>query len=490
MISMVQTLYRFRSLNALLGPLEGHPNGFDELRRQTIYFSRPEDLNDPLEGFNDLFWSGDVIVWKNLFRHYLLCLELAFTTYLIAGHDIKLTRAHIGVERSLGDAPSDVRDMHKLICHAFFANPDVASYPRKLASRTVGVRRNELTGHLGAVHGYAVKCISEVFARNGLMPQLPSGAFEKGVSISEAVGLCDIYNDLEQEVEGQKKLDQMIAVQMHMASQMDLITRSRLADTSVLSDNKFFVFADFPVEFVRALESLIHADWYTASFAKNCSNSSLWGNYAINHEGMCLKFRVDSHETVPSLPLNLITCVSGGPQRELRNTYGIVSLPFYPVTYSDGPPAVDFFRSIGTLPIPVLNETWFCDEDGSRSECHDDMFTDEGAWRRRYWDRFDQSVTSKTADWAYEEEYRLLLRPMITDYSQPSDRCVKYRLDSLEGIVFGIKTPVAAKLAVMRIMGQKFNEVGHQTMTFSQAYFDHRSGRIETTELNLLKLEP
>jgi hypothetical protein len=31
------------------------------------------ELNDPLEGFKDLFWKGDVIVWKNLLRHYLLC---------------------------------------------------------------------------------------------------------------------------------------------------------------------------------------------------------------------------------------------------------------------------------------------------------------------------------------------------------------------------------------------------------------------------------
>ena len=51
--------YRFRSPISLL---EEH----QELERQTIYFARPEQLNDPMEGFRDIFWAGDHIASAKL----------------------------------------------------------------------------------------------------------------------------------------------------------------------------------------------------------------------------------------------------------------------------------------------------------------------------------------------------------------------------------------------------------------------------------------
>src|ERR1035441_10982817 len=70
--------YRFRPTDALL-------DRFQELERQEIYFASPKELNDPLEGFKDLVWSGDRILWKNLLRHYLLCLTHAVMSALISG---------------------------------------------------------------------------------------------------------------------------------------------------------------------------------------------------------------------------------------------------------------------------------------------------------------------------------------------------------------------------------------------------------------------
>ena len=64
---MISHLYRFRPVDAVL-------DKYEELAKQEIYFSPPEELNDPMEGYKDVFWSGDRIVWRNLLRHYLLCL--------------------------------------------------------------------------------------------------------------------------------------------------------------------------------------------------------------------------------------------------------------------------------------------------------------------------------------------------------------------------------------------------------------------------------
>lgn len=43
-------LYRFRPLKRLLQ--------YGELEKQEIYFASPSELNDPMEGFRDLFWRG------------------------------------------------------------------------------------------------------------------------------------------------------------------------------------------------------------------------------------------------------------------------------------------------------------------------------------------------------------------------------------------------------------------------------------------------
>jgi len=56
---MISHLYRFRPVDAVLGE-------YEELAKQETYFAPPEKLNDPMEGYKDVFWSGDLIVWRNL----------------------------------------------------------------------------------------------------------------------------------------------------------------------------------------------------------------------------------------------------------------------------------------------------------------------------------------------------------------------------------------------------------------------------------------
>jgi hypothetical protein len=55
---MKKEFYRFRRINSLIGE-------FEELENQSIYFAEPESLNDPMEGFRDMYWRGDFIVWRN-----------------------------------------------------------------------------------------------------------------------------------------------------------------------------------------------------------------------------------------------------------------------------------------------------------------------------------------------------------------------------------------------------------------------------------------
>ena len=56
-------VYRFRSVDALIGPHK-------ELYRQTIYLARPEQLSDPAEDTVNVTWGGDETLWPNLITYY------------------------------------------------------------------------------------------------------------------------------------------------------------------------------------------------------------------------------------------------------------------------------------------------------------------------------------------------------------------------------------------------------------------------------------
>jgi hypothetical protein len=78
----MEFLYRFRSVDALIGERA-------ELRNQEIYFASPAQLNDPMEGFKNIFWKGDRIIWKNLFKHYMRTLVHTTYTVMIFGKEYK-----------------------------------------------------------------------------------------------------------------------------------------------------------------------------------------------------------------------------------------------------------------------------------------------------------------------------------------------------------------------------------------------------------------
>ena len=78
---MPEHLYRFRS--TVLGKHQ-------ELEKQEIYFSSLEGLNDPMEGLTEVVFQGDVIVWENLFRHFIGCLAWAVCDHLVRREETEM----------------------------------------------------------------------------------------------------------------------------------------------------------------------------------------------------------------------------------------------------------------------------------------------------------------------------------------------------------------------------------------------------------------
>jgi len=111
----------------------------------------------------------------------------------------------------------------------------------------------------------------------------------------------------------------------------------------------------------------------------------MWATYGNAHTGVCLKFKTSPDgEGRPALSLNGINGWRGGPGLTPGLTMDPIRsfLPraFHQLNYSESYPKIDFFNSIGRLPIPLLNSVWYTGEGGERSACRGARSLDTEVW--------------------------------------------------------------------------------------------------------------
>ncbi len=466
-------LYRFRSAKALLGE-------FQELEKQEIFFSSLDQLNDPMEGYKDVFWSGDAIVWRNMVRHYVYCLLLTFYTLQMEGEDLKpeiLENLVQSTPLDLPDAP--MLEIFNSICAAVLGEASVNSLIEFLTS-SAPVRRPALGGYLGLMHPIAMEVIFRRFA-----DQLP-GNFDLN-KISEHVahakeGLAKLkfLTPLER-----KQEEALFEAGEVVNAQVELITLFGRERTPIAKAWAFFM-TRFAAQYVRALDSLMHQPIYVACFVADPTDAAMWGTYADSHRGVCLKFRASPDESgAGSLKLRQITGEGGG-RDDTRYYYQLVPKPFYKVNYTEAYPEIDFFRSIGRTSVRNLRGFWYKGDNGEASSCCADVFDDEQSWYNRYIDRFIESSSRKTQDWAHEKEYRLTLHSRMFDFSPPEKRKLGYEFSDLVGMVFGIKTSDDDKLAIMKVVFEKCKSADRTDFKFYQARFRQESRSFQLAELALI----
>ncbi len=473
-------VYRFRSTTALLGD-------FQELENQEIYFALPQELNDPMDGFKEVFWRGDAIVWTNLLRHYLLCLMQAVMIgvergpeYQLADHDILVFLTEEGL------IPSN-RPIFQEICAKFFGNEEVAQLPALLAEQISPTRRNELLSLLYFLHFHALKAVG-----TAVSPREPIRAIDEYLRARQDAPMrLQQYYAARRAVYEKHGSDGGDAAEQMNSQAASAIMQTRLIlDYNGASQHHGPAWSSislaFPEAYVNQLEKLLYSDWYTACFVAEPTHAAMWGNYGDRHRGVCLKFKTQMNAAgKPSIALRKIVGARGD-QGAVAPIYGDVPCELHEVQYRDQYVEIEFFRSMGKLTRPQL-AFWFRDGKGEISSTGRDLIEESEAWRQEYWDNFERAIITKLSDWQHESEYRVTLHSMIMDFSDKSTRKLRYRFEDLQGIIFGIKTAVQDKLAIIRVIESKCRKDGRKDFEFHQAYYSRQTGKIATTQLKLLK---
>lgn len=272
----------------------------------------------------------------------------------------------------------------------------------------------------------------------------------------------------------------MISAEMNVLflEQMSLMLDLHSKDKT---PNKKMMINGFPSSFSQKLTEQVYPTWFTACFMSEATNSSIWGSYAVDHTGACLIFDADTtNPDRKTFPLNNGIIGYSSNNGQIR---GDVNPSFDEINYTNEQISLNFFDSLGMMPIGHLQEYWFKDSDGKYSS---NMPSYDKEWREKYWSNFKQSITKKTVDWLYENEYRLIINNMMGSYPNEGFT-LNYDFKSLKGIIFGIKTPVADKQEVIRVIHEKQREHKHYDFKFYQAYFCRNSGEIKHRELGLIK---
>ena len=468
------TLYRFRSMDALL-------DKYHELENQTIYFASPDQLNDPMEGFRDIVWRGDSIVWENLFKHFVYCLHVSYFQFATVHDSEELGIDNIPILGGWDQLPTpQAHELFDDIWRKFFNLPNVPEIIEELSNANRDIRYRELGLYLRLIHSVLLDEIEELTIAHGLMPEIPRLHLSRESStIEEFSKLILTSITLFKDPQAQEKVTDVFQIieDMHNEKRISIQLNNPIP-AGIFPKNVELIVADFPRVYLNEVDKLLWPNWYTACFMKDYHNSSVWGHYADKHEGACLIF-----EPVKT---------SGSNGLELYKGIGksVRVIPFSEISYEDKPGEVDFFRSIGRTTVALLMKLWYTDAEGNVSECaahipRDGKIDNDGTivWRKSYWDNFYRDITTKTKDWKYEQEYRLILEDGLRKFDEQKDRTLKYDFNSLKGIIFGIKTSDKDKLRIIKIILNKFEKYNRTDFKFYQAEYSPEDGYIRKYEI-------
>ena len=451
-------LYRFRSPKFLLGPK------YQELERQEIYLPASDALNDPMEGYKDVYWRGDPVLWRNLLRHYMYCLTRASVDYYqVPNRDVP----NIYVMKNKDDLPTDEYKALVTSTTDQFLNSPVANAFVRLVSTLMPLRREGVSLCLSHLHLVALKMVWDTI---GDLSLLPRGAIFDIPDTAEASSV-KLFAAIEQHaLRGNQRLATELTNEFDRVSSQQRLGIVFRKGQKKVPRKRAFLLLNFPGLYVDSLvSSLIHPPWYTACFSANCTNASMWGTYADGHKGAALIFDAGSRDS-PSISLD--TPIGMGPD-VIR---GISKHSFQKVVYRDKAPEVDFFKFLGQVPSPRYQSDWLSESTGARSDLIN-LFRDLDSWRKELHDLLDASAVTKLTDWQHEDEYRIVKFSYLNIIA--GNQNAQYDFAALSGIVFGMAMSAENKLAILNIITKKCRKYGRSGFQFFEATYNRATGKIE-----------
>lgn len=456
-----------------------------EIENCTFHFAAREELNDPIEGYVRVFWQGDNAAWEGLFRNYICSLRHAITWYLLKGDEERIRHHSLLVDLHFFDkVPAGA--ILKELGDTFLQDEEVVKIAAFYGRHRLKVNKNELLLILSHIHNRALILCLKSEQSHHLMPMAKAeyliDNFSKFSGPPYPIEEMERLAELDQRVpllkiaqEALESVCELSFIQHGFDDDSFLYGARRDERGNVIHDtditrarqhrNWMTVVTDFPKIYVDQLKDMVYPESYVVCFSKTDNNSVMWGNYADNHRGVCLKYETGADNKLTVRGEHVYT-------EEVK-----------PVRYGGEIIERNFFETFGRLTYPQIR-TWLTGIDGLSGAYK--AFSDEAAWRERYWEAYEAKTYRKLVDWQYEEEYRLALSNTFYTFSNPDSRNLRYNPKNLKGVVFGINTSEYDKKRVVEKLMR--HAVEYEDFTFYQAEYDEEKQSIRIHKKSLWDL--
>lgn len=458
-------LYHYRSIETALKELE---NG-------TFRFSSREEVNDPIEGYLRVYWRGDKAAWEGLFRNYICSLMNAIVAYRIgADNDILHHRTLISdlnwfYEKPIGRI---FKDMSRVFLQEDCVQ-DIASY---YGDNTLFVYEKELKFILSLIHIRAYELCLKYAGENNILSKDEAERIMPP-HIKEISSPFQILKERPIDNTGREQLFTIFGVVFEDSREYqyarhaikdglvlygektdtDLQKKDHRNEQDLMHRDWLSISVDFYKAYINQLKEMVYPEGFFVCFSAEKDNSSMWGNYADGHKGVCLVYETDYRRS-----------------KESKNA--LLPQP-RKVVYGGEPLERNFFETFGRLTRPQI-ELWLTGKDGI-SRCMS-SFSDEETWRNNYWAVFNQIYLRKTKEWQHENEYRMVIDNSFYNYLTPESRMLPYDYRMLKGVVFGIRTSENDKKRVLEALITKKDKL--HDFVFYQSEFDSKRQTIVVRE--------
>ena len=445
-------LYRYRTIQSALLELE---NG-------SFYFAAPKELNDPVEGYLKLFWQGDKPAWEGLLKNFVCSLFYNLQTYLLMS-----ARVYPAAQKNfLNDLQNKIllSDIHQFdnlplgrifleLSENFLATDNVQTVVEFYGNDEIKCYGRELEFILRTVTDDACRlCVRKCKDLSLIRAAFDEKFFDVAYEIS--------FDELKHvsDAERKRRIDEIenLNCDLMESGLLALKMDARHFDAEfALKQRILWLQFIFPRMYVEQLKAIMYPNGYVVCFSDTPTNSAMWGNYADNHKGICFIYETET--------------VDG---RELIH-FAAKSLEVRPIKYTAQIITRNFFDTLRHLNF-IRAEDWLTGKGGVKS-CKLDGGAAVGEYEKFY---------RKLNDWNHEHEYRIFLSDRFYRYGDKAARTLRYKLSTLKGIIFGLRTTLDDKLKLIR----KLERLGKSVTDFDffQAEFDDETQLISVREKFLL----
>ena len=437
----------------------------NELDNGTFYFAEPAELNDPIEGYVKIFWRGDKPAWEGLLKNFICSLFYSLQTHLLTPGQFSSAR-----ESFL----SDLRNKSLLSNLQYFDGSPLSKIFTELGEKFLS---EEITQQVVNFYGDdKIKCYGRemefvfrtvidaaliICVRKCKSLGLIGENFnEKFFDVAYEISFAELKNI--SDTTRKQKIDELENLNYDvMESGLLSLKLNRRSSDIIYKLKQYMLWLRFifPRTYVERLKEIMYPKGYVVCFSDTPTNSSMWGNYADNHRGICFVYE---------------TTTDGG--REVIN-FAAKSFEVKPIKYSAQAIERNFFDTLRHLNF-IRAEDWLTGKGGVKSyKFYTDATTD---YEEDYCEKFYRKMT----DWHHEREYRIFLTDKFYRYADKFARNLRYDLNTLTGIIFGIRTTLDDKLDLL----QKLSRLGKSVRNFEfyQAEYDDETQIISIREKFLL----